>query len=331
MSWWGGASDATFDALLYDNASGFGPGVAWDQSIANDRSTIGVPSTADHCIAVAAHTGHPWTTAEPWFEDYPPNGVGQVRDYSPWGPRIDGMQKPDVAAPDNPWAAVPYDHPFSYSTDYMPHGAFGPFGGTSGAAPHVLGVATLLVQSGLQGDAVRAAMQQGAIVDQVTGAVPNNRYGYGRLSAAGAFGVAASGAPPTLSLAASPATAPAGSKVQLIPTASAADGSSGLEIKWDDNYDGTWDVPYAPVATREVQSDIEGIMVYKARVRDRTGRFSEALVQVTFTAPVPGGGGGCGCHLAHSRIPQTSLVILGLVLALLAWRRSPVKRSGKRA
>lgn len=319
-----GAHPATVDALLADSASGFGPGVAFHPSIANDFSTIGVPSTADHCIAVAAHTGHLRTPSESWFEDYPPGGAGEVRDYSPWGPRIDGMQKPDVAAPDNPWAAVPNDHPGPWDPDMMPHGGLASFGGTSGAAPHVLGVSALLIQAGLRGDGVRTAMQQGAIHDDVTGDTPNMRYGYGRLSAAGAFGVAPDGQPPSFTLTADPDEGVVGETMRLVPTAQSSFGSTdGLEIKWDDDYDGTWDTPYAPLAAREIAMAEPGSRVFKARVRDSQGFFSEAAIRVSFTPTSKQG--GCDCRLGgptdEALLPLLAACALGLVLLVRRRRR----------
>src|SRR5262249_12915060 len=45
----------TVDAYVSDDKSGFYLGAAWDKAIATNASTIGIPSVADHCIAVGAH------------------------------------------------------------------------------------------------------------------------------------------------------------------------------------------------------------------------------------------------------------------------------------
>ncbi|HEY3358038.1 MAG TPA: S8 family serine peptidase [Polyangia bacterium] len=286
---------ATVDAYVYDERSGFGEGVAWGAAVATDLSTLGIPSVADHCIAVAAHTGHPHTALEPWFYDFPPGGAGEVRDYSPWGPRIDGAQKPDVAAPDNPWVAAPHDQMWGTSDLVVPHGAMWPFGGTSGAAPHVTGVAALLAQTGIRGDAARDAIRAGAFVDDVTGAVPNDRYGFGRLNAAGAFGVSAAGAAPTVTVAVTPAYPRPGQSATLTVQAVDPDGSAGaLEAKWDDGYDGTWDTPYGALAPRTVSSAAAGTQAFKVRVRDASGRFGEAIARVTWSDTPPDGGVGDG-------------------------------------
>jgi len=277
-----GADAATVDVLVSDDKSSFGPGVAFDSSVASDASTLGLPSTADHCIAVAAHTGHQHSQAEPVLR-LPADGVGEVRDYSPWGPRIDGMQKPDVAAPDNP--GPPPQRPPVPGSDIIPYGPFMPFGGTSGAAPHVLGVAALLYQTGVRGDDVRTASSR-APFTTASPVMFQISLWLRKVIRRGRLGVSPDGAPPTLTLTADPPQGQVGKNVKLVPTAAAADGSTtGLEIKWDDGYDGTWDVAYAPVEARQVTVTAAGTFLYKARVRDATGRFAEALVSVPSPPP----------------------------------------------
>ncbi len=171
------AQPVTVDAYVSDDKSSWGAGAEWDPSVATDTSTLGVPSTADHCIAVNAHPNHVHQASAPWYDVYygdyevPAGWVetqGQLRAYSPLGPRIDGVQKPDVTAPDNPWVATEYDPPY----DENPYGAFRVFGGTSGASPHVTGTAALLAQAGVHGDAARDAIRTGAVSDAVTGTTP---------------------------------------------------------------------------------------------------------------------------------------------------------------
>jgi hypothetical protein len=334
----GAAGSATVDAYVSDDLSGFDEGAAFTSAEMTDLSTIGIPSTADHCIAVAAHTGHASSASEPWFYNYPPGGVGEVRDYSPWGPRIDGVTKPDIAGPDNPFAAAPHDQLWGYGSGVVPHGAFWPFGGTSGSAPHVTGVAALLAQTGVRGDAARDAIRAGAIVDAVTGAVPNDRYGWGRLSAAAALGAAADGAPPTLTLVPATAAVRTGEPVTLTPTAADPDGAAAsLEVKWDDDYDGTWDAPYGPLAPRVVTSAAPALRPFKARVRDATGRFAEAVAWITWTdtPPPPDGGrdagaadgpaspaaGDCSCRAAGAGRAAGPSALAVVALGLLARRR----------
>ena len=287
------------DAYLNDDVSSWGVGVEWDAAIANDTSLVGIPSVADHCIAVGAHPGHVATAATPWFEMYygdynvPANYAetqGQVRAYSPLGPRIDGVQKPDVLAPDNPWAAS--DHVAGqYEKAYA---SYNVFGGTSGASPHVTGVAALLAQAGLHSDAARDAMRAGAWVDSTTGAVPNATYGYGRLDAAGALGVTTvETGSPSITLSVSPSTPTTASGAEITPVVEGPDGgAAGLQVKWDDGYDGTWDTAYAAPAPHKVTSATPGELPFKARVRDAAGHVAEAVIWVKFGEAMPGADGG---------------------------------------
>ncbi len=278
------------DAYLDDDVSSWGVGVEWDAAIANDTSLVGIPSVADHCIAVGAHPGHVATSTTPWFAmwygDYnvPANYAetqGQARAYSPLGPRIDGVMKPDVLAPDNPW--VGSDHVAGqYEKAYA---SFNVFGGTSGASPHVTGVAALLAQAGLHSDAARDALRSGAWVDTTTGAVPNPTYGYGRLNAAGALGVTTveTGAP-AITLSVSPGAPTTAEPAEITPTVEGADGgAAGLQVKWDDGYDGTWDTVYAAPAPHKVTSAMPAELPFKARVRDAAGHVAEAVIWVKFT------------------------------------------------
>jgi hypothetical protein len=144
-------------------------------------------------------------------------------------------------------------------------------------------LAALMAQAGLRADAAREAIRAGGIVDADTGAVPNARFGWGRLSAAGALGATAGGSPPTLSLEAVPVLP--GAAATLHVTATDADGNaSALRLKWDDDYDGTWDTAWGPVADRQVTNDQAGSRLFKARVRDAKGLVAEGVRTVVVDA-----------------------------------------------
>ncbi len=295
--------EAIVDAYLMDDVSSWGLGVAFPESIATDDRTIGVPATADHCIAVGAHTGHPMSAAEPWFGDSPEK-QGEVRLYSGRGPRIDGVQKPDVVAPDNPFVAAPYIVGGAYGD--TPYGGVWPFGGTSGAGPHVTGVTVMLAQAGIRGDAAREAIRKGAVSDAITGTIPNHDYGWGRLSAAGVFGVPVDGKPPTLTLSAVPAGAAEGEPVELRPVVTDPDGAaSAVELKWDDGYDGTWDTSWATAGMRAVTKKTSAPEPFKARARDATGRVCEAVIWVDEPLPAQPDAGAVDAG-TEPGIPATS-------------------------
>jgi MYXO-CTERM domain-containing protein len=325
-----GAGAISVDGYVSDDKSSWAAGAAWDEGVATDVATIGVPSTADHCIAVGAMPDHLATEAS-WFqmfysEYYVPAGfvesAGQVRAYSPRGPRIDGATKPDILGPDNPFAAYPHSDGIMYTG---PHGSYSPFGGTSGASPHVTGVAALLAQVGIKGDAARDAIRKGAITDKSMGALPNGDYGYGRLNASGALGVTTpTGDVPTVTILASKAKASVNEKVTLTPQPV---GAGTFQVKWDDGYDGTWDVPYATVAPRDITSDKPGTFAFKAHVRSSGGRVAEAVTYVTFgpaTSSGSGssGSGGCGCRATNEAGSAGGAILLGATALAFVRRRS---------
>jgi subtilisin family serine protease len=313
-------SAVTVDAYVSDNASGFGRGVTL--SGATDDRTLAAPSVADACTAVGAHTGHPTTEREPWF--YGDEGALEVRGYSARGPRIDGMvQKPDVVAPDNPFAAVPAGQVYGYGDAVIPPGASAPFGGTSGAGPHAAGVAALLWQAGVRGGAIRDALRGGAIAEPVYGSAPNPVAGHGRLSAAGALGrkvPAQAEAPPQVTLIAEPAAVPPGQPVVLRPQIAGQGGR--FEVRWDDGYDGTWDTGWGAAAERQVEKPA-GKQPYRVRVRDQAGLVAEAVVWVPDGMAMT----GCACDAlgrggAPRRTGWTGWAAFALLaFALGAWRR----------
>lgn len=323
------ASAITVDGYVADDKSSWAVGAAWDESIATNAATIGAPSTADHCIAVNAAPDH--VADSPWYDldfyseyDVPANYTetqGQVRAYSPRGPRIDGVVKPDITAPDNPWVADEWMSTLPYS-----YGSYSVFGGTSGASPHVTGTAALLAQVGLHGDAARDAIRNGAIVDSDTGAVPNGDYGYGRLSAAGALGVANAGVDPQVAILVAPASPAVGEPITLTPIAQSNDGNDGaLEAKWDDGYDGSWDTPYAAIAGHAFSPSQAGKYPFKVRVRNSSGHVAEAIAWVDVAnAPPVIESSGCSCRTATTRSDlgfDASLFTLGLAVFTRRRRR----------
>ena len=324
-----GAAPLVIDSYIEDDKSSWAIGAAWDKSVASEAYTVGVPSVADHCIAVGAAPNHVGDAADPeyqlgfYVEYNVPAGYeetqNQVRAYSPRGPRIDGVQKPDILAPDNPWVALPH-----LSDSTSSYGSYAVFGGTSGASPHVTGVAALLAQAGIRGDAARDAIRAGAASDGSEGKLPNGDYGYGRLDAAKALGVKTDGITPTVTLSANPSSVAFGSQAQLTATVS---GGDALQVEYDDDYDGTWDVAYAAASPRSVTWDHAGLRHFKVRVKNSSGRIAEAVTSITFTDPGASGGssdggGGCGCATSTKVSSFGGTVGVGFVaLALLRRRR----------
>jgi hypothetical protein len=306
------ASTARVDAFLSDD-NGFAAGAAWSAAYADDRSTIGWPATADACLGVGAIAAH---TADEgaWYAASGHERWDEVRSYSARGPRIDGYPSLGIVAPDNPWSPLGAGDvfPSAPGTIVAPEAAFQMFGGTSGAGPHVAGVLALLAEAGIRGAPALDAIRSGARRSDVgTGPLPDDDYGHGRLSAAGALGVpSGEGSPPVVILRAEPLQAPAGTTVTLV-TDVLDDGAGPIEIQWDDGYDGVWDSDYGPVADREIVLD-PALLRFKVRARDADGRVGEAAVLLRIgeriEAPEPDAGagvepidpprvdGGCGCR-----------------------------------
>ncbi len=114
--------------------------------------------------------------------------------FSSKGPSVDGRIKPNISAPgfDVPSAVnnkqfggwmldkTLLKTVFRNDTQY-----WSAFNGTSMAAPHVTGIVALILQANpnLTAAQVKTIIETTATVDQNTGSVPNNSYGYGKANA----------------------------------------------------------------------------------------------------------------------------------------------------
>ena len=114
--------------------------------------------------------------------------------FSSKGPSVDGRIKPNISAPgfDVPSAVnnkqfggwmldkTLLKTVFRNDTQY-----WSAFNGTSMAAPHVTGIVALILQANpnLTAAQVKTIIESTATVDQNTGSVPNNSYGYGKVNA----------------------------------------------------------------------------------------------------------------------------------------------------
>ncbi len=155
----------------------------------DSSSTIDEPGNARDVITVGSfNTKAVWPSLsgdQNYLASYPLNVLSS---FSSQGPTRDGRVKPEICAP-GAWISA------SLSNDAMwqgylvnPDGVHTMELGTSMAAPHVSGAAALLmsIDPQLTAEEVRDLLTDTAARDGFTGAVPNYRWGWGKLDVASA-------------------------------------------------------------------------------------------------------------------------------------------------
>jgi subtilisin family serine protease len=240
------------------------------------KGTLAYPSTADSAIGTGALSANV-DMGSP---------LGDLTFYSGQGPRIDGALGIDVVAPadglaadsGSPWAVFPSMTLAS---------------GTSGSLPQVTGVVALLKQlePDISADQVTERLQAGALEDGFTDVVPNDMWGYGKLSAYGTlFQTAApwNNNPPVVSVAA-PEILELGEELVL----SAAESidpdhdSDVLKVRWDVGYDGVWTEATPLDATLSLPGLLEpGVQRVVVEVYDPLGAFQRRLITVEYVEEV---------------------------------------------
>ena len=324
-----------------DYFSGWSQGIKWTDPT-EGSGTLVFPSTADSAIGVAAfggrHEGGSFGGGGPW----------ELRGYSGRGPRIDGARGVDIAAPDDPYAAL------SYTEQYGEYGVgrswLMTFGGTSGAGPHVAAALALLIEQNPDWtpDQLEERLTSTAVGDELEpdfGETPNPHWGFGQVDVfnalygeprptetnqtpIAALDVATNG--PDLTLDASESSDPDGDE---------------LEYRFDFEYDGEFDTEW--LESSEVAGTVDaepGVsIVSRVEVRDpsgfRSGKLVDTLVSLpseeetdTGTSPDAGGvdagsddvgapnasvsdgNGGCsGCTTRGDQLPVGWIMIVAAV------------------
>lgn len=299
--------------FVFDDVTKWGLGINFPSHASEDH-LIGWPATADHGIAVAAHTGHGFD-----------GGVSGARaSYSGRGHRIDGASILAISAPDNPIVPARFaDRPLSYMV----------YGGTSGASPHVAGAAALLLsyEPRLDGDDVRERLEQSAVADAFTGRVPNDDFGYGKLNVHRAiFGeTAPPGYDPVVTSA--EIEVPVGPADVAFTVQDPDDYIPDLLFELDRDYDGTFEEVLSSPSVH-VDYAAPGRHALKVRVTDASGRRGQGLLRIKVVeeaAPGEGGGDegpnesllGGGCSTSTDHPGRSAVAMIGLALVILGARR----------
>lgn len=159
---------------------------------ADPNGTVTIPGTARRIVTVGAYVTRPFQSA----------GVGSASEFSSSGPTRFGLNKPDLVAPGEYVRAARSSQ--SPGTTGDPNSLFNRYSieiGTSMAAPHVAGAVALILEKRpeLTSDQVIQILTRSARHDAAVPAVPDDRYGYGKLDAEAAVALAETAGFPVIS------------------------------------------------------------------------------------------------------------------------------------
>jgi len=183
---------------LYCERNQYSVAVASNLSLA---SNVGMPGTASGAITVASYNSKlSWLSINgSTYTATGENPVGDISSFTSWGPRRDGTQKPDLAAP-GAWVmstlASGSQAPVELTDPGNKHKIIS---GTSMATPHVTGAIALMLQKKptLTPAEAKQILRQTARTDAYTGSVPNAGWGYGKLDVKAAVDAVSGGGPGT--------------------------------------------------------------------------------------------------------------------------------------
>lgn len=315
--------DVEADVYVIDGRNSWERGAQFDSN--TPTRTICEPATADNTISVAAYTLHDESAYNPSSK------LGELASYSSRGPLLDGTNGIRIGAPDNPLSlAPPYFDPNDVGT-YMP------FGGTSGAGPHVAASLALLRQLFPSESAaqIKERVLSSARHDAFATQDALSTFGHGKLDVgAAAMLDIASGKAPIVRLT-GPAKVQIGAPIVMDAKIDDDGPASELAARWDLDYDGVPDTGWETVVQKTVTAPLQaGFFNAKIEVRDSQGNVSADTILVEMTdapAPMPSPTpnpmdppktqGGCGCVTSPSP-PNAAWLALGLLWLLGRRRRA---------
>ncbi len=306
-----GGAPLEVDLFSGDDVSSWAGGFSFDED--TPTRTLCNPATSDATISVAAYVLHD----EKDF--YPAGPAGALASYSSRGPRFDGAAGIEIAAPDNPLSTAPPDPRAKEESDRK-SALWEPFGGTSGAGPHVAAAVALAMQAlpKASADEIKKRLLEGARRED---AASESTMGHGKLDIARALDAnVADGAVPKVKL-----EAIGGGKARV--TAEDDEPETALRVRWDLDYDGTFDTEWMPLGESP-----EGLTpAVKVEVRDGQGNVGGATALLDLAAPAPAAppppaadaDDGCGCRAAGAE--RSPIAAFGgafaIALAALVRRR----------
>jgi len=170
-------ADGRFDAWIErDDRSQ----MRFSSGTATERRTISIPGTARHAVTVGSYVTRT-NAGSPH--------VGFISSFSSRGPDRLGGNKPDLAAPGE-WITSTRSSTSGLTPD--PDFFHATIRGTSMAAPHVTGIAALMLQRRprLTGDQVQQILRASARRDGQASSAPDEIWGHGRLDAMAAVTLA---------------------------------------------------------------------------------------------------------------------------------------------
>ncbi len=164
-------------------------GVATPVMNGDNEFVVGSPGNATKAITVASYLGrltsYKYNPTAGGYALGAPNQAENISSFSAQGPRADGFQKPDITASGQSVVSSMSSNAMlaTSSSDNVDGTFYRKMQGTSMSSPGVAGAVALLLQANpnLTAAEVKTRLTENATEDAVTGAVPNTRWGFGKL------------------------------------------------------------------------------------------------------------------------------------------------------